>query len=338
MVNADTSGSQRRYVIVAPSRDEAATMRSTLDSLLAQTVPPSAVVFVDDGSSDATQEILADYLPRMPYLSVVRRVDRGVRKVGPGVVEAFNDGLATIDLSTVEFLCKLDMDLVLPPGYFAGLIAHMDRDPSIATCSGKPYFPDPATGALISEKIADEFSVGMTKFYRVEAWQAIGGFPTSIGWDGIDCHLCRMMGRKAVSFPDPDLQFVHLRPMGSSHRSLWHGRTRHGLGAWVMGTTPLFMLVSVVYRLNKRPFVIGAMGMLWGYLTSWFGGVKRFAPPGYLAFVRGYQLRALVIGRGRAAEAMRQQAARAGPYGLLAAAPHLAHPVPADPALERRPA
>ena len=292
-------------------------MRQTLDSLLAQTVPPSALVFVDDGSTDATAVILEEYAPRMPYLSVVRRADRGVRKVGPGVVEAFNAGLATIDLSGVEFLCKLDMDLVLPPGYFAGLIAHMDRDPAIATCSGKPYFPDPATGALISENIADEFSVGMTKFYRVEAWRAIGGFPTSIGWDGIDCHLCRMMGRKAVSFDEPGLRFVHLRPMGSSHLSLWHGRTRHGLGAWVMGTTPLFMVASVIYRLNKRPFVVGAVGMFWGYVRSWAAGVARFDPPGYLAFVRGYQLRALVIGRRRAAEHMRLRAASAGPRGLL---------------------
>ena len=308
-------------MIVAPSRDEAATMRQTLDSLLAQTAPPSVLVFVDDGSSDDTPPILDLYAARMPYLRVVRLADRGVRKVGPGVVEAFNAGLATIDLSGVEFLCKLDMDLVLPPGYFAGLIARMDADPAIATCSGKPYFPDPATGALISENIGDEFSVGMTKFYRVDAWRAIGGFPTSIGWDGIDCHLCRMMGRKAVSFDDPALRFVHLRPMGSSHLSLWHGRTRHGLGAWVMGTTPLFMLVSVMYRLNKRPFVIGAMGMFWGYLASWARGVGRFAPPGYLAFVRGYQIRALVIGRGRAAELMRRRAARAGPRGLLGQAP-----------------
>ncbi|MCJ2132194.1 glycosyltransferase [Methylobacterium sp. E-045] len=305
MIERPASSARRRYALISPSRDEAGTMRRTLDSLLIQTVPPAHLVFVDDGSTDDTQAILAEYAPRMPYLHVVSRPDRGVRKVGPGVIEAFNAGLAELDLSQVEFLCKLDMDLDLPARYFETLMDRMDADPMIATCSGKPFFPDPSTGVLISEHIADEFSVGMTKFYRVSAWLAIGGFPISIGWDGIDCHLCRMQGMKAISFPDPELDFVHLRPMGSSHISLWHGRTRHGLGAWVMGTPPVFMLAATLYRMNKRPRVVGAVAMLWGYLKAWAGGVKRFDAPGYLAFVRSYQLRALVIGRGRAAEQMR---------------------------------
>jgi glycosyltransferase involved in cell wall biosynthesis len=300
-----SASARRRYALIAPSRDEAGTMRRTLDSLLAQTVPPTRLVFVDDGSTDRTQDILAEYAARMPYLRVVSRPDRGVRKVGPGVMEAFRAGLAEVDLSEVEFLCKLDMDLELPPRYFETLMDRMDADHALATCSGKAFFPDPKTGKLVSEHLGDEFSVGMTKFYRVSAWLAIGGFPSSIGWDGIDCHLCRMRGLKAVSFADPALNFIHLRPMGSSHISLWHGRMRHGLGAWVMGTPLLFMLAATLYRMNKRPRVVGAVAMLWGYLKAWAGGVERFDAPGYLAFVRRYQLRALVIGRGRAAEQMR---------------------------------
>ncbi|MCJ2015109.1 glycosyltransferase [Methylobacterium sp. J-076] len=303
-------GGERRYVVIAPSRDEAGTLRTTLDSLLRQTIPPAKLVFVDDGSTDETQAILESYRGRMPYLEVITRVDRGVRKVGPGVIEAFNEGLASVDLSEFEFLCKLDMDLDLPDGYFEGLIRHMDADPVLATCSGKPYFREGGTGQLVSEHIADEFAVGMTKFYRVSAWRTIGGFPISIGWDGIDCHLCRMHGLRATSFPDPDLQFIHLRPMGSSHISLWHGRKRHGLGAWVMGTPPLFMLAATVYRLNKRPRVVGAVAMLLGYLQAWRGGVKRYDVPGYLAFVRSYQHLALAMGRGRAAEHMRLRAVR----------------------------
>lgn len=317
MVEALAQPARGRYALVAPSRDEGRTLRRTLDSLLAQTVPPALLVVVDDGSTDDTPAILADYAARMPYLRVVRRPDRGGRSVGPGVIEAFNAGVAALRLDDVEFLCKLDMDVDLPPGYFEGLMARMDADPALATCSGKPFFPDPRTGALVSEHIGDPFSVGMTKFYRVSAWLAIGGFPTSIGWDGIDCHLCRMRGLRAESFSDPELAFVHLRPMGSSHLSLWHGRKRHGLGAWVMGTPPLFMLVATAYRLNKRPRITGALGMLWGYHEARRRGVPRFDAPGYLAFVRRYHLWALLIGRARAAERMRRSAAaEAGPPPL----------------------
>src|SRR5438128_427568 len=107
----DPSPSELRYVLVSPCRDEAQHMRRTLDSVAAQTVPPALWVVVDDGSTDATPTILDEYVSKLPYLKVVRRVDRGQRSVGPGVVEAFYAGLDTINLDDFPFLCKLDLDL-----------------------------------------------------------------------------------------------------------------------------------------------------------------------------------------------------------------------------------
>src|SRR4051812_32799183 len=79
----------RRYLLVSPCRDEAQYLRRTLDSVAAQSVPPSLWIVVDDGSSDETPAILQEYAQRLPYLRVVRREDRGHRRVGPGVIEAF---------------------------------------------------------------------------------------------------------------------------------------------------------------------------------------------------------------------------------------------------------
>jgi biofilm PGA synthesis N-glycosyltransferase PgaC len=319
---ATAAAPSRRYVLIAPCRDEAATIRVTLESLARQTLPPSLLVVVDDGSTDATPEILREYQARLPWLRVVTRADRGARKVGGGVIEAFNAGLASITLEAFEFVCKLDMDLDLPPTYFAGLVALMDADPDLATCSGKPYFRT-ADGALVSEFCGDETSVGMTKFYRVSCFQAVGGFVMHVGWDTIDCHSCRMHGWKALSFDLPELRFVHLRPMGSSQVSIWVGRQRHGRGTWYLGTIPPFMAVSVAYRMTKRPFLVGGLGMALGYVKAWLSGAPRYAAPGYLGFVRGYQLRALVMGKRRAAEAVRlrayrQQARIAGTMSLPA--------------------
>src|SRR5919202_457919 len=116
----------RRYLLVSPCRDEAQFMRRTLDSVAAQTIPPALWVVVDDGSSDETPAILAEYARKLPYLRVVRRADRGRRGVGPGVFEAFYDGLDGADLEAFDYLCKLDMDLVLPRRYFELLIERME--------------------------------------------------------------------------------------------------------------------------------------------------------------------------------------------------------------------
>jgi len=296
-----------RYALIVPCRDEAATLRTTLDSILAQSIPPARMIVVDDGSTDATPAILAEYASRMPYLRVIPRERGGPRRVGAGVVEAFDQGLAALDVS-VEFVCKLDADLDLPPRYFETLMEMMDADPSIATCSGKPYARTGPEGRLVPEAVGDETSVGMTKFYRLDRLRSIGGFVQQGGWDTIDCHACRMMGWKALSVDRPELRIIHLRPTGSSQISVWQGRMRHGRGSWFLGTIPPFMLASVVYRLREQPLVWGSLAMGWGYLKAWIGRAPRHDAPGYLAFVRGYQWRALFMGKARAAEVMRQRA------------------------------
>jgi poly-beta-1,6-N-acetyl-D-glucosamine synthase len=202
----------RAYVLISPCRNEARHMRRTLDSVVAQSLPPALWVVVDDGSTDETPAILADYAARHDWIRIVPKPDRGHRAVGPGVIEAFYAGLDTVDLARFPYLCKLDLDLDLPPRYFETLIARMEADPRIGTCSGKPYVR--RSGQLVSERRGDEMSVGMTKFYRRECFDEIGGFVREVMWDAIDCHKARQLGWIAVSWDDADLRFEHLRPMG----------------------------------------------------------------------------------------------------------------------------
>ena len=82
----------RRYVLISPCRNEARFIRQAMDSVIAQTVRPALCVVVDDGSTDETPAILAEYAASHEWIRVVTRADRGVRAVGRGVIEAFYDG------------------------------------------------------------------------------------------------------------------------------------------------------------------------------------------------------------------------------------------------------
>jgi poly-beta-1,6-N-acetyl-D-glucosamine synthase len=272
-------------------------MRRTLDTVMAQSIPPTLWVVVDDGSSDDTPAILESYRARIPYLKVVHRPNRGRRSVGPGVIEAFYAGLEAIALEEFDYVCKLDLDLDLPPRYFELLMERMDSNPRLGTTSGKPYFIAPGGGKLVAEVCGDEMSVGMTKFYRVECFREIGGFVRQVMWDGIDCHRCRMLGWVAESVTDERLRFIHLRPMGSSQKGIWTGRVRMGYGQYFMGTAPAYFFASSIFRLPKHPILVGSIAMLWGYVSSALRGAGRYDDLKFRKFLRSYQYACLRLGK-----------------------------------------
>lgn len=295
----------RRYVLISPCRNEAEYMRQTLDTVIAQSIRPARWIIVDDGSTDDTPVILQEYSRRYDWIDVITRTDRGHRAVGPGVIEAFYAGYETIDPDSFDYLCKLDLDLRLPPRYFETLMERMEANPKIATCSGKSYIEK--EGGLVYERHSDETSLGMTKFYRVSCFKKIGGFVREVMWDGIDCHRCRMMGWIACSWNDPELRFVHLRPMGSSQKGIFTGRMRHGYGQYFMGTGFIYMAVSAVNRMADKPYILGGLAMLWGWLKSALQGKSRYNDLEFRRFLRHYQWRALLVGKKRAIEEIHRE-------------------------------
>jgi glycosyltransferase involved in cell wall biosynthesis len=288
-----------RYLLVTPCRDEAAVARRCLDSIVGQSVTPDLWVIVDDGSSDETPAILAEYAERYPFIRILRREDRSERSVGPGVIEAFYAGYDSVDPTDFDYVAKVDLDLDLPAGYFENLMARMEAEPRLGTVSGKAYYQG-ADGRLISEACGDEMSVGMTKFYRRTCFEEVGGFVRAVMWDGIDCHRCRQLGWIACSWDDPELRFIHLRPMGSSHKGILTGRMRHGRGQWFMGTGLLYMTASAVFRMTRPPRLVGGLAMWWGFVSAALTGQARYPDPDFRRFLRRYQWRCLVLGKRRA--------------------------------------
>ena len=117
--------------------------------------------------------------------------------------------------------------------------------------------------------------------------------------DAIDCHKARQMGWKAVSWDHPDLNFEHLRPMGSSQVSIYEGRRRHGFGQYFMGTDPLYFMATAVFRALEPPYVLGGLAMMQGYLGAWLKGARQLDDPELVKFIRDYQRRSLLKGRGK---------------------------------------
>jgi len=296
MPNNRGAAENRRYVVIMPSRNEERFVQHTIDCIARQTVLPAECILVNDGSTDRTGEIGEENSAKYPWFRVVHRPDRGARKVGGGVIEAFNAGYEALECRDYAYLCKLDADLTLPDDYFENIMKKMEADPKLGAASGKVFNPSLGMDKLFEERIIDEQVSGAAKFYRREAFEAIGGFVQEVMWDGIDFHTARMRGWKTQSFRDENLRILHHRLMGSSHRNIVHGRLRWGRGQWFMGTHPLYIIASGVFRMRERPFVIGGLCIILGYFDACIRRQPRYDAPGFRAHLHRWQLERLHLG------------------------------------------
>ncbi|WP_461210346.1 glycosyltransferase [Desulfocurvus sp. DL9XJH121] len=114
-----------RISVVLPAYNAASGLAAALDSLLAQTHPDFEIVAVDDGSDDATADILAAYAARDARVRPLFMAHRGV-------AEAFNAGLA---VSRGEFVARMDSDDVSLPRRLELQAAHLDAHPGTGLVS-----------------------------------------------------------------------------------------------------------------------------------------------------------------------------------------------------------
>jgi len=126
----------KNYVVISPVRDEEAYLRFTIESMLAQTVRPIEWIIVNDGSTDNTAAIIDEYASQHCWIRAVHRLNRGFRKAGGGVVEAFNDGYHALSTDNWQFIVKLDGDLTFEPDYFEKCLNNFQRDPHLGIGGG----------------------------------------------------------------------------------------------------------------------------------------------------------------------------------------------------------
>ena len=274
-----------KYVVISPVRDEEAYLRFTIESMLAQTIRPTEWVIVNDGSTDSTGAIIDEYAAQHSWIRAVHRGNRGFRKAGGGVVEAFNDGYRTLDTEDWQFVVKMDGDLTFEADYFEKCLENFHRDPQLGIGGGVICYIE--NGAKRFE-FCPEFHVrGATKIYRRECWDAIGGFWPAPGWDTMDEVKANMLGWGTRSFPDLHLQ--HHRYTGTAD-GIWAGMVKNGRANYVCGYHPLFMLAKCCLRLPKRPYVIGSIGLLYGFLSGYLKQIPQVDDRKTIGFLRRQQL------------------------------------------------
>jgi biofilm PGA synthesis N-glycosyltransferase PgaC len=274
-----------QYVVISPVRDEEMHLRSTIESMVSQAIRPIEWVIVNDGSTDGTAGIIDECIATYPWIHAIHRPNRGFRKSGGGVVEAFNEGLGALASKDWDFIVKLDGDLAFEPDYFQRCLTEFADEPRLGIGGGVICYLDNGTKRF---EDGPAFHVrGATKIYRRTCWEAIGGFWPAPGWDTIDEVKANMLGWSTRSFTK--LHLVHHRLTGSAD-GRWSGTVKNGRADYISGYHPLFMVAKCARRLASRQSAPDALALMYGFVSGYLKRIPQVDDPGLIAYLRREQL------------------------------------------------
>lgn len=275
------------YVLITPARNEESTISKTIESVTAQTVLPKKWVIVSDGSADGTDAIVKKYAKEHEWIELIRMDERKDRSFAAKAA-CFNTAYERVKKTSYDIIGNLDADISFDADYFEFLLSKFAEDPAIG-CAGTRYMEENNEVANYSYQDV----AGQCQMFRRECLADVGGyFPSKYGGvDWIAVRMARMNGWKTITFNDRT--FFHHRLMSSAEANKWVARIRTGRKDYVLGNHPLWQVLRVMYQLTRRPYVIGGLLLLYGYLHSMFTRVDRPIPAKLIAFHRQEQMQQL---------------------------------------------
>jgi glycosyltransferase involved in cell wall biosynthesis len=275
-----------KYILITSARNEEAFIAGTLDSVAAQTQLPERWVIIDDGSSDRTAEIIADYAKKFPWISLIRNPKREGRNFA-AKANAVNTALAQSQDVEFDIIGNLDADISFGPDHFEFLLQKFAGNPALGV-AGTAY----AEAGWDSMKDSFEGSTsvhGACQFFRKECFREIGGYvPNAAGGvDWIAVTTARLKGWQTQNFPER--RFHHHRRMGTAERGQCGALFDYGMKDYYLGGSPLWELFRVAYRLGKKPYLGGGFALGSGYFWAALRRTKRSVSPELMRFHRREQ-------------------------------------------------
>lgn len=169
--NEKQAASPGQISVIAPVKNEQASISQLLQGIVNQTYQPSELIIVDGGSTDRTKEIIREYQASCPIPLVLVETDYALPGRGRNlaIAQARNDWIACIDAG------------IMPqPDWLAELIETAQYAPNAQIIYGNfepitdTYFTESAAITYLSPQPRHR-SIASCLLKR-DAWAAVGGF------------------------------------------------------------------------------------------------------------------------------------------------------------------
>jgi glycosyltransferase involved in cell wall biosynthesis len=198
------SDSILKLSVIVPTFNRSALLERLLQALIAQTIGISdfEVVVVDDGSTDNTQAMLAEFSNRVPkgWLRVLRQQNSGPAAARNRAVQE----------SKGQWIAMTDDDTVPCPDWLEQILVSIQKHPFWVGVEGRTVCPDPNPMGHWVENLRGGSYITANMAYRKDLLQLIGGFDASFPFPKCeDTEIAwRALQQGKIGF-SPDMCILH---------------------------------------------------------------------------------------------------------------------------------
>jgi glycosyltransferase involved in cell wall biosynthesis len=259
-----------RLSVIMPVFNEEKFIEKSLTALMQQTLRPTQIILVDDGSTDRTAELAAKFPVQL--ISLPKEKKAMMERV-PSVIRAGTKHTAEFD-----YLAILDADTILEPAYFEKLTQDMAAQPKIGIAGGKLIGPGISTGLMLG---LIPYVYGCNRLYTRKCWQALNGgnamrlVPV---WDFYHNVYAEMLGYTTKRYDTA--QSWALRPPGYK-KAFFNGYVSYQVGYYT------WFLLFRAARSRK-------LGLIAGYLKAQVSSAKQYPIKPYVRALQVQRLKRLL--------------------------------------------
>jgi len=217
---------QPEFTVIIPFYNEEKFIIPCIDSLLAQSSPPSQIIAVDNASTDKSAELVEQ---KFNGLKIKHKL---LSETKQGKAHALETGCQHIEN---EFLLTADADIIYPPQYLKLAAELFTANPQAVAVLGiciesDPDNPNSPENILLRAniaKMAKRFprkchAGGAGQMFRTQALEAAGGFNYD-RWPYVlmDHEIIHCIHKVGPSVYHPDLYFIHSDRRHDRQRVRW---------------------------------------------------------------------------------------------------------------------
>ena len=245
------------YWVMMTVKNGEKTIEDSINSVLNQSVKPTLICIIDDGSVDSTSKIL-DKLQKEnePILHIISFPDRGydIRRI----VHNWNEGCNYVKSLNVEFdyLVIIADDIILPSEYVEKLCLEMKKDSKLVIVSGSRGL-----------KSSDDISLpeGAGRIIDMKFFSTIGlRHPPYYGYEPWILFKALQLGYKIKKFNN--IKYEHERTFGIKHNFV-----EYGVAMRCLGYHPIFVMARVLKNIFSNKSGISkraSVQMIFDYLNK----------------------------------------------------------------------